>query len=520
MSHARGTQALPIPAPVLLAASLVLAASGARADDGVVGPGNCTEAGFAAVLAQVQATGGGTLSFSCGPAPVTIVVTGYREISTPVTIDGGGLVTLDGNSASAFFQVFASASLRLRRLRLHRGVLNGAHALENFGALRLDQVQVENGSGSGSAVANYGNLQVWNSQFVGNAITVGANRRGAALLNDGGTALVVDTGFAQNTIPGGAGIGGAIAASAGSLTIRRSHFAGNTAFDGGAVYVAPGVVARIEHSGFSGNSAAYGGAIETWSGDVQVQHSRFDNNQATGGDGGAIWSVAGQLVVNWSRFSGNTAATTGGAISCYDEILAVINSAFVGNSSGGPGGGIYSGCGLSVMNATFDGNSAAGAGSGGGAIAQAGPRSGTATFVTAAGNSAGFGGAFYNDGAGNNALLVGNSLLAVNPGGNCAGVIGSNGYNLSADTFCGGAFTAVGDGNNVALALQSLGAYGGPTPTRPPQPGSPAIDRIPSTACGFPADQRGAIRPVNGSCDSGAVEVGGIVEVIFADGFQ
>jgi hypothetical protein len=520
MNPVRGSQALPIPAPVLLAASLLLAASAGRADDGVVGPGNCTQAGFAAVLDQVQASGGGTLSFNCGPAPVTIVVTAYRQISTPVTIDGGGLVTLDGNNASAFFQVFASASLSLRRVRLNRGAFSGVHALENFGSLRLDQVQVDNGTGSGSALVNYGNVQVWNSQFTGNAVNAGANRRGAALLNDGGTALVVDTGFDQNTIPGGTGIGGAIAATGGALTVRRGHFAGNNAFDGGAIYVAAGAVARIEDSGFTGNSAAYGGAIETWSGDIQVQHSRFDNNQATGGDGGAIGSVAGQLVVNWSRFTGNTAATTGGAISCYDQVLAVINSAFVGNSSGGPGGGIYSGCGLSVMNATFDGNSAPGAVTGGGAIAQIGPRSGTLTFITAAGNSAGFGGALYNDGAGNNSLSVGNSLLATNPGGNCAGVIGSNGYNLSSDTFCGGAFTAVGDGNNLGLALQPLGAYGGPTPTRPPQPGNPAIDRVPPAGCGFPADQRGATRPVNGACDSGAVEVGGIVDGIYADGFQ
>jgi len=53
----------------------------------------------------------------------------------------------------------------------------------------------------------------------------------------------------------------------------------------------------------------------------------------------------------------------------------------------------------------------------------------------------------------------------------------------------------------------------------PPQPGNPAIDRVPIAACGVAADQRGALRPAGSACDSGAVELGGIVDLILVDGF-
>src|SRR4030095_6408986 len=53
--------------------------------------------------------------------------------------------------------------------------------------------------------------------------------------------------------------------------------------------------------------------------------------------------------------------------------------------------------------------------------------------------------------------------------------------------------------------LAPLGDYGGPTPTRPPLPGSPAIDAA-TNGMGFTIDQRGLPR-VNGfNVDLGAVE--------------
>jgi hypothetical protein len=52
--------------------------------------------------------------------------------------------------------------------------------------------------------------------------------------------------------------------------------------------------------------------------------------------------------------------------------------------------------------------------------------------------------------------------------------------------------------------LAPLGTYGGTTATRPPLPGSPAIDAGGTGCTGN--DQRGVARPVNGACDIGAAE--------------
>jgi hypothetical protein len=56
--------------------------------------------------------------------------------------------------------------------------------------------------------------------------------------------------------------------------------------------------------------------------------------------------------------------------------------------------------------------------------------------------------------------------------------------------------------------LGPLAANGGPTLTRAPADGSPAIDHGGTRATGCPAtDQRGVSRPQGPACDIGAVEV-------------
>jgi len=462
-------------------------ATSAWATDGVVGPGNCDESGFDSVLAAVDGSGGGTITFDCGLA--TIPFTSYKMVANAVTIDGADLITFDGGNTSGLFQIFASADVRLERLTLKHGVFNGSHAIENFGTLTLDGVHVSDNSSTESPVVNNGTLNIWSSTFSGNALS------------------------------NPTGVGGAISQLNGDLNISYSTFSANHGFDGGAIYIDAGSgPVRIAHSIFSANMAGYGGAIETWAADVQIASSFFDGNGAQSGDGGAIWSMAGQLVVNFSEFVDNTAATTGGAISCYGDIMNVINSAFAANEADTNGGGIYSTCAFSTLNVTFNGNTAPNGG--GGAIYQSSATDAVVTFATVADNEAIFGGGLYNDGGNTGVMHVGNSIVSENAGGNCDGVLASNGYNLSNDMGCGSAFTGPGDVLNASLPLLGLANYGGPTSTRPPDAGNPAIDHVPNASCGFPADQRGAARPTGPACDSGAVEVGGIIDLIFADGFD
>lgn len=507
-------------------ASLFLAVAGSgsvAAADAVVGPGNCNEAGFVAALDHVQSTGGGTITFNCGVTPVTIAISNYRQISSSVVIDGADRIIFDGGNSAAFFQVFNSASLDLRRLTLRRGTANASNPLENFGQLRLTGVTAR--ENLASVVLNYGTAVITRSRFLDNT----APARGAAIDNDGGRLLVLDSDFERNIVNAGnfPGTGGAIftqGTATGECSIRHSRFEDNRAFDGGAVYIGTGSNGvRFEHSRFTNNRAGYGGAIESRGIATTATHSLFQGNQAQVGDGGAIWALEGTLFALFSQFTGNTAATTGGAISVYANVVNVYNSSFTTNQSGSHGGALYSIGSMLTGNSTFHGNTANGAGSGGGAISQAGTPSGFVFYSTLSGNSAGYGGGIASEGMGSSSVQVFGSMLAGNTNGNCAGVLSSTGYNLSDDSNCGGAFTATGDANSVVLALQPYGNYGGPTLTRPPQAGNPAINRIPPGSCSlllFPDDQRGALRPAGSNCDSGAFEVGAVIDLIFADGFN
>ena len=496
-----------------LAVWVACSLSPAQAMDAVVGPGQCTESGFANALASVDGSGGGTITFNCGSA--TIVFSGYKAIANAVTIDGGDRISFDGNNTSAFFQVYASAKVTLRRLTLRRGAFSASHALENFGSLTLDRVKAVENAPSASLIANSGTLRLQSSTFTDNTVS-------AVLSNDGGDVLVSDSSFERNRRGLALGTTGAIENHSGTLAITRSTFSANQALDGGALFIGQGSGAvRIANSVFTNNTAGYGAAIENWGAELKVDDSRFSGNEASG-DGGAIWSLRGSVEVSRSQFLSNKAGTSGGAISCYENaFLRVEQSAFGTNQSGTKGGAIFSACAFMAVNSTFNANKAIGAASGGGAIYQDDPVHGALVlFSTLAGNSAAFGGGVFNQNDGVSRLFVGNSILSANTGGNCAGVLGSNDYNLSSDSHCGGVFTAPGDRNNVSLSLQPLADHGGPTWTMPPQPGNPAIDHVPLSNCHFATDQRGAKRPTGTACDSGAYEVGGVIDLIFKNDFD
>jgi hypothetical protein len=53
-----------------------------------------------------------------------------------------------------------------------------------------------------------------------------------------------------------------------------------------------------------------------------------------------------------------------------------------------------------------------------------------------------------------------------------------------------------------------------------PLAGSAAINHVPNGQCALPLDQRDASRPSGAGCDSGAVEVGGTLDLIFFDAFD
>lgn len=166
---------------------------------------------------------------------------------------------------------------------------------------------------------------------------------------------------------------------------------------------------------------------------------------------------------------------------------------------------------VTIINSTLADNTAAGGVAYGGGVWAGQDSLVTITGSTIAGNrfAAGTprGAAFFQITGGSGSVEVQDSVVA-NPisGTNCAAggrLPDFLGKNLIDDTSCGAASASrtIGD-----ALLGPLADNTGPTDTRVPAPGSPALDA--ASSCVTPADQRGSARPVGPACDLGAVEVG------------
>ena len=265
--------------------------------------------------------------------------------------------------------------------------------------------------------------------------------------------------------------------------------------DGGGIYNCFGTLTVVD-SIITGNrlrhgngSFGYGAGIYNCpSSTLTVINSTISNNSAE--IGGGICNGGNLTIVN-STFTANVARRRrGGAIGNYG-ILTITNSTLSGNSSGSDGlaggilnGGLFQSAGtLSINNSTFSGNTAAEDG----------------------------GGAVFN--VKGSSVALQNSILANNAGGNCRGVVTSEGYNLSSDDSC--RFDGAGDLNNIDPELGALQNNGGLTETMALHPGSPAIDSGNPRGCTdsqghlLRTDQRGKPRPNKedtGGCDRGAFE--------------
>ncbi len=175
---------------------------------------------------------------------------------------------------------------------------------------------------------------------------------------------------------------------------------------------------------------------------------------------------------------GSGVVTDGGGGGIYNQgTLSISNSTVSGNSASRGGGGIYNQETLSISNSTVSGNSA-----------PSGEGGGIEIHLSIVNN-------------------IGGSIVAANTGGDCSvsGFLIDQGYNLSSDSSCG--FTASTSQQNTNPMLASgLANNGGPTQTLALLDGSPAINKIPASACTVTTDQRGISRPQGPACDIGAFE--------------
>jgi hypothetical protein len=270
--------------------------------DHVVGdgtPGSCTSR---AVVRAVAA--GGVIAFSCGPRPVTIVMTAtakVRNTSAQVVLDGGGLVTLSGGGVrrilymdtcdpaqtwtTSHCQDQAAPALTVEHITFADGNSTG---------------QVYDGGGGGAIFDRGGQLKVIDVRFTGNRCdSTGPDLGGATIraLSQYQNRPVEVTG---STFTGGVcSNGGALSSIGVSWVIRNSTFTGNRAIGDGA---------NPAQAGTPGGGS--GGAIYTDGDDytVTIDDCVITGNSAREG-GGAVFFVSdnrtGTLTIEYSKLRAN-----------------------------------------------------------------------------------------------------------------------------------------------------------------------------------------------------------------------
>jgi len=477
--------------------------------DHVVGsgsPGTCTESAL-----RTAAAAGGIITFDCG-GPATIAIAAEIDLPTDkaTTIDGGGNVTLDGGGATRLLK-FDHGDYRknttvvtVQRITLQNGKSTGT-AIPQAPPPCSQGTDVD---GSGSAIfVRDGVLHVIDSVIADNHAPDTGPDVGGAVHAQGSLGVVVQgSTFRNNT----ASNSGAIYCLNSDLQVVNSSFSGNQALGSGTNYIDSSCAVRGGESGNGGNAAAIGidggsdgsdsfcGLVFTGNKgnelctvartpDLAKQTTTFDRCTFDGnqtGHGGALYFHNSKLVVTASTFSNNTAKGSG-AIQADGTDLDFTNVTFSGNAAtSGLGGAIslFVGGG-SLLNCTFADNKAEG---------------GSGLFGAAL--------------AGDTALTITNTIFSNNTSKDCGAPMACQDGSSTGDgnlqwpdqhTVCTNADPKCTPTTDYADAmLGALADNGGPTKTRLPAAGSPALGK----GQGCPAtDQRGQPRPANG-CAAGAVE--------------
>ncbi|MDQ6632296.1 MAG: hypothetical protein M3Y82_11175, partial [Verrucomicrobiota bacterium] len=213
-----------------------------------------------------------------------------------------------------------------------------------------------------------------------------------------------------------------------------------------------------------------GAGILQDSGSLALNECAISDNFVGYGGGGGIYA-SGAVLATKCIFSGNNAYFPGGGIAVAGTFRAVNCTVFGNTSAHNHGGGIAVNGNLFVTNCTISGNFAGAGASGGGVFNDSGSATIRSTII--AGNIA-------------------------SQGLDCYGMFTSAGFNLIGYINDSSGWGALGDQVRPANSfldplLGPLQYNGGPTKTRAPQAGSPAIDQ--GNSSGSSTDQRGRTRP-------------------------
>lgn len=463
-------------------------------------PGSVTTAAIQAALDT-----GGHITFDVGPAPTTITVASELVVSKETVLDGGGVVTLSGGGARRVILITNPQNLFYTLTLQHLGIADGA---------------TPGDSGAGVFKPSGGPWQ---------AVSL----------------VAVDCSFEDNVAIAVAqdGGGGAIyAIGMDEVIVQGCTFVNNRGSNGGAIYslgsrsvtVVDSQLIDNRATGTGGNpgNGGNGGAMGVDGAERQVNLCGVElrNNRSNAFGAGffsVMYDLASATTFNACLFEGNlnpTGSAFAGGAYLQGGPFGIYNTTFAFNEAEGIGA-VFLGPGATgeIVNSTFHGNVAR---TGlGGALFVSTDEAVAITHATFAGNRApgagGFAAGIQVNAA--NAVTMTSSLLVDNTAGNAfnpwniRNLVGDGGGNMQWPQQ-----RPNGQAEQPATAsvvwndpqLLTLGAYGGPTPTQPLHPLSPALDA--GVAAGAPAlDQRGVARVP--PPDVGAVEGS---PVILLDGFE
>jgi fibronectin-binding autotransporter adhesin len=406
-----------------------------------------------ALAAAQNAHAASTISFAAGAHNISL--TGgelyIHDLTHPLTINGGGLITISGNNSSRIFDFnTGTGSVVLSGLTLTGGNGSGGSsesggAVVDFGlslTVKDSLITGNSAPGVGGGIATYtegtkDSFTLINSQIINNQSSRGGglsivsggpsailnsvisgntatNNAGGVFINTstGRTAQIVNSLIENNTasgstVPLNGGKGGGVAISNGTLKVTQSLIVSNVASAdaGGGIYISPNGIATISNCEIGRNTATSGGGIDNV-GELTVTGSTISNNTAA--EGGGLDSVLnGAINITKSLFSDNQATGGGGGgISISNSSTSTISKltfsgdTFRDNSASTVGGGMAvtnssNTVPITVTGSTFDGNTS-GTRGGGVYAFSAGSLTLMASHFTGNTASAGAGAALYS----------------------------------------------------------------------------------------------------------------------------
>ena len=406
-----------------------------------------------------------------GPGGDQIAVNGFGgEGFTPALLTN----TSPGSTVSGL-------TFQNHRSTAFTGVPGGAIA--NTGDLTLDGVILRNNSADeGGGVGNTGTLRILNSEISGNTSV-----RGGGVYSSSGSLTVVDSEITNNYAAyasEGSAVGGGVFVGGGTATFTRTLIAGNRADTGGGISTTDGTTTVID-SIVTGNAAVGSG---------------FGPFATPGYGGGLYFRGNAEVTISGTTFADNTADFGGGIGLQFNSAassLSVTNVTLTENRAYQTGGGLFVGNGVSPSSVIQLTNVTAVRNIGGGAGIEVVPdsQSGMSADVRLT-----------------NTIVARNIVdtdemgmpMPPQPALDISGEFTSFGGNLIENDSAAIFTPQPSDLTGVDPLVGPLGDNGGPTPTIPLLPGSPALG-LGINGPGVPTvDQRGA--PRSGLIDAGAYQ--------------